>query len=247
MRVHNPYDAEVVRISRYTIDSGDRCSLHVHTGKTEAWLIVRGSGQARVGDVLVAVKEGDVVVTPPGREHDLRNTGPGPLVFANIVLPTGDAPITTRGSLALTTGALVITGGAGFVAIHAAEVALARGLGVTLLDIREPPPELLRLVPRAEVRLADIRDAQQVAAHIPARASVIHCAAVVGPAAGKADPVGTVDVNVMGTARLLDRIRSSGGRWSTSPRPRSTGTAQISPFSQRPTDRRRSGSMTPAS
>lgn len=95
VRVHNPYAADVVRISRYVVDPGDRCSLHVHTGKTEAWLIVQGQGEARVGDVVLAVVAGDVVVTPPGRAHDLRNTGALPLVFANVVLPTGDAPITT--------------------------------------------------------------------------------------------------------------------------------------------------------
>lgn len=95
VRVHNPYGADVVRISRYVVDPGDRCSLHIHTGKTEAWLIVQGRGEARVGDVVLAVEEGDVVVTPPGKAHDLRNTGTLPLVFANVVLPTGDEPVTT--------------------------------------------------------------------------------------------------------------------------------------------------------
>ena len=109
-------------------------------------------------------------------------------------------------------GPLVITGGAGFVAIHAAEAALARGLAVTLLDLREPPAELRRLVPGAAVVLADIRDPEAIAATVPTEATVIHCAAVVGPVAGRADPVGSVEVNVMGTARLLDRLRGGGGR-----------------------------------
>lgn len=109
-------------------------------------------------------------------------------------------------------GPLVITGGAGFVAIHAAEVALSRGLDVTLVDLREPPSELRRLVPRAAVMQADIRDPQAIAATIAPDATVIHCAAIVGPAAGRADPVGSVEVNVMGTARLLDRLRGGGGR-----------------------------------
>lgn len=96
VRVLNPYDTDVVKISRYRIDVGDRCSPHVHTGKTEAWVIVAGEGEARVGATSLAVREGDVIVTPPGQSHELRNTGKGPLVFVNVVLPTGDEPITTR-------------------------------------------------------------------------------------------------------------------------------------------------------
>lgn len=96
VRVLNPCDTEVVKISRYLVEVGDRCSRHVHTGKTEAWVIVAGQGEARVGLVVLTVGEGDVVVTPPGQPHELRNTGAVPLVFVNVVLPTGDEPITTR-------------------------------------------------------------------------------------------------------------------------------------------------------
>ncbi|WP_293868168.1 cupin domain-containing protein [uncultured Alsobacter sp.] len=96
VRVHNPYDAPATTISRYLVAPGDRCTLHVHTGKTEAWVITQGTGTATVGDVTIAVREGDIVVTPPGRPHDLVNLGQTPLVFVNVVLPTHDAPITTR-------------------------------------------------------------------------------------------------------------------------------------------------------
>ncbi|WP_293868170.1 NAD(P)-dependent oxidoreductase [uncultured Alsobacter sp.] len=107
---------------------------------------------------------------------------------------------------------VVITGGAGFVAIHAAEVALSRGIAVTLVDVRDPPPELARLVPGATMVRADIRDAEQVAGACPAGVPIIHCAALVGPQAGKAEPYRALEINVMGTARLLERVRDAGGR-----------------------------------
>ena len=95
IRWHNPHAAAVPHVSRYLVAPGDRCGLHVHTGKTEAWVIVQGVGEARIGDLAIAVADGDIVVTPPGQAHELINLGAVPLIFVNIVLPTGDAPITT--------------------------------------------------------------------------------------------------------------------------------------------------------
>ncbi|MGO4839861.1 cupin domain-containing protein, partial [Rhizobiaceae sp. 2RAB30] len=84
-----------VRISRYRVAPGASVSLHVHTGKAEYWVIVSGSGTVRVGDEQLDVIEGDIVATPPMRPHGLVNTGKVPLVFINIVQPTGEQPITS--------------------------------------------------------------------------------------------------------------------------------------------------------
>ena len=84
------------RISRYRVAPGEAVSMHVHTGKAEYWVIVVGSGAVRVGDQVIEVSEGDVVATPPGVPHALRNTGDVPLIFINIVQPTGDLPITSQ-------------------------------------------------------------------------------------------------------------------------------------------------------
>ena len=83
-------------ISRYRVDVGDAVSLHVHTGKAEYWVIVAGEGEVRLGEREMAVKEGDVIVTPPGLPHALRNTGTVVLDFLNLVQPVGDEAITTR-------------------------------------------------------------------------------------------------------------------------------------------------------
>ena len=83
------------RISRYRVAPGDEVSRHVHTGKAEYWVIVAGSGIARVGESSIPVSEGDIVATPPAVPHALLNTGDTPLIFVNIVQPTGNEPITT--------------------------------------------------------------------------------------------------------------------------------------------------------
>lgn len=83
-----------VRISRYRVAPGRSVSMHVHTGKAEHWVIVAGEGVVRVGEQSFAVKAGDVVHTPPTVPHGLTTTSAEPLVFLNIVQPTGE-PITS--------------------------------------------------------------------------------------------------------------------------------------------------------
>lgn len=89
-------DKPPMTVSRYKVEVGDTVSLHVHTGKAEYWVIVAGEGQVRLGDQEMAVKEGDVIVTPPEVPHALRNTGTMVLDFLNLVQPVGGGTITTR-------------------------------------------------------------------------------------------------------------------------------------------------------
>jgi mannose-6-phosphate isomerase-like protein (cupin superfamily) len=86
--------AAPMQVSRYLVAAGAVVTPHVHTGKIEYWLVVRGEGSARIGDQLLQVREGDIVATVPGVPHSLRNDGTGPLEFVNFVQPTGE-PITT--------------------------------------------------------------------------------------------------------------------------------------------------------
>jgi len=85
---------EPMKVSRYLVAAGAVVSPHVHTGKIEYWLVVRGEGIARIGDRQLPVGEGDIVATVPHVPHALHNTGSGPLEFVNFVQPTGE-PITT--------------------------------------------------------------------------------------------------------------------------------------------------------
>ena len=88
-------DPAPARISRYRVAVGETVSLHVHTGKAEYWVILRGTGTVRWGDSTIPVVEGDIVMTPPTIPHGLINTGCEELEFLNIVQPTGDGAITS--------------------------------------------------------------------------------------------------------------------------------------------------------
>ena len=82
-------------LSWYSIAPGAVCAAHVHTGKAETWLIVAGTGIARIGAREVAVAAGDAMVTIPGTPHELRNTSAVPLVFVNIVSIVTADPVST--------------------------------------------------------------------------------------------------------------------------------------------------------
>ena len=49
----------------------------------------------------------------------------------------------------------------------------------------------------------DIRDAEACRRHAAGVSAIVHCAAVVGPARSRIDPLLTLAVNVNGTAHLL--------------------------------------------
>ncbi|GAB5376798.1 MAG: hypothetical protein AcusKO_32600 [Acuticoccus sp.] len=83
-------------VSWYRLDPGGTCTLHVHTGKTETWLVVDGTGEARIGEAAVAIRPGDVLVTEPGTPHGMVNTGATALRFVNIVAVNGPDSISTR-------------------------------------------------------------------------------------------------------------------------------------------------------
>lgn len=106
-RVHGDLERQPVRlltpetplpqhVSWYRLAPGGTCTLHVHTGKTETWLVVEGTGEARIGEEAVAIRPGDVMVTAPGTPHGMMNTGTTPLAFVNIVALSGPDAVSTR-------------------------------------------------------------------------------------------------------------------------------------------------------
>lgn len=57
--------------------------FHYHCATEEALYVIRGSGEARIGEQRVPVREGDWVSFPvgPDHAHQMINTGAEPLVY----------------------------------------------------------------------------------------------------------------------------------------------------------------------
>jgi UDP-glucuronate 4-epimerase len=105
---------------------------------------------------------------------------------------------------------ILVTGGSGMLAQHVAEVAIGWGLGVTLADFAWPEERMW--IGGPERLTFDMRDRQACHKAVAGKRAVIHCAAVVGPARARADALITFDVNVGGTATLLEAAHAEGAR-----------------------------------
>jgi UDP-glucose 4-epimerase len=102
----------------------------------------------------------------------------------------------------------VLITGAGLIGAQTAHLLSAQGQGCTLFDLRPPPAEVLAL-PGVRFVRGDLTDAGAVAALFtdPPRA-VVHTAALLSTAL-RADPVRGLEVNVLGTLRLLEAARAA--------------------------------------
>jgi len=110
---------------------------------------------------------------------------------------------------------VLVTGGAGFIGSHTVDALLLRGYAVRVYDNLEPQvhgplreqgrwPEYLS--PEAERLLGDIRDREGLRRALEGVEAVIHLAARVGVGQSMYEIESYVDVNVRGTAVLLDLL-----------------------------------------
>ena len=112
---------------------------------------------------------------------------------------------------------VLVTGGAGFIGTHLVRRLAARGYPVTVLD-NERTGSLARLKARlpdgASVELVrgDVRNAETVRKLMVPDGFVVHLAAQVSVVESMERPLETLDINVAGTATLLEEARRSGIR-----------------------------------
>ncbi|MEO3752985.1 NAD-dependent epimerase/dehydratase family protein [Streptomyces sp. B6B3] len=105
---------------------------------------------------------------------------------------------------------VLVTGGAGFIGSHVVEELLALGREPVVLDTRGPDPDAVP-PPVAWVR-GDVRDPADLVRALAGADAVCHQAAMVGLGRDFADAPAYVEVNDLGTARLLAAMAEAGVR-----------------------------------
>ncbi len=107
---------------------------------------------------------------------------------------------------------ILVTGGAGFIGSHIVDLLVKKGHAVRVLDNLEPQvhgsekPNYLN--PKAEYQWGDVRDHAALAKALQGVESVFHEAAMVGVGQSMYQVDKYCDVNVQGTARLLEFLVS---------------------------------------
>src|ERR1043165_1554919 len=111
-------------------------------------------------------------------------------------------------------GALVITGGAGFLGTNIAQALAERGDDVLIFDnlsrlhVRENVTWLQRHYgDRLSMRVGDVRDATAVDDAVRGARAIVHLAAQVAVTTSVEDPVADFEVNARGTLNVLDAAR----------------------------------------
>lgn len=93
-----------VAIQTWELEPGGYEGMHAHHGDgmalEEFYLVLEGTAQMQVGGEHHLLGVGDSVLAPAGVEHDLRNTGEGPLRVLVVWGEAGSKDFSGFGSLA---------------------------------------------------------------------------------------------------------------------------------------------------
>lgn len=110
---------------------------------------------------------------------------------------------------------VLITGGAGFIGSHVADVFLSRGYDVAVLD-NFSSGRRENVDPRVRLHELDIRspDAARLVMQTPFDV-IVHLAAQIDVRKSVADPVMDASINICGTLNLVEALRQSGRGQST--------------------------------
>lgn len=108
--------------------------------------------------------------------------------------------------------AVAVTGGAGFIGSHLVDALVERGAKVTVLDDLSNGLESNLEHVRGRIRFLkdDIRDPEACREAVAGAQFVFHQAARGSVPRSMADPVGTIDINVRGTATVFAACRDEG-------------------------------------
>ena len=94
LKVHRPWGAyqsvdngERHQVKRITVRPGGRLSLQKHHHRSEHWIVVRGTAQVTVNELVTIVHENESIYIPIGAVHRLEN--PGKILLELIEVQTG--------------------------------------------------------------------------------------------------------------------------------------------------------------
>jgi len=82
----NLLDEEYTKVKKIVIKPGESPSYQYHFKRSEIWVIVKGTAQVKIDDVVHYYRVGDVIFIPKESKHQIKNIGEEELVFVEVQL-----------------------------------------------------------------------------------------------------------------------------------------------------------------
>ena len=82
----NLLDTDCCKVKQIIIESGQAPSYQYHFNRSEVWVVVKGTGELKLDDVVTPVSKGDVLQIPVKAKHQIKNTSDSDLVFIEVQL-----------------------------------------------------------------------------------------------------------------------------------------------------------------
>ena len=82
----NIFDASYTKVKEILIKPGEAPSYQYHHKRSERWVIVKGTAEIKLDDVVKTYGEGDVFHIPVKSKHQAKNIGDDDLVFIEVQL-----------------------------------------------------------------------------------------------------------------------------------------------------------------
>ena len=82
----NILDERYTKVKQIVIKPGQSPSYQYHHKRSEIWVIVKGTAEVRIDDVVTTHTVGDIIEIPIGARHQPINSGDEDLIFIEIQL-----------------------------------------------------------------------------------------------------------------------------------------------------------------
>jgi mannose-6-phosphate isomerase-like protein (cupin superfamily) len=82
----NILDEKYTKVKQIVIKPGESPSYQYHHKRSEIWVIVQGTAEVRLNDVIMIHGVGDIIKIPAESKHQPKNVGDDDLIFIEIQL-----------------------------------------------------------------------------------------------------------------------------------------------------------------
>ncbi len=82
----NLLDESYTKVKKIVINPGESPSYQYHLKRSEIWIVVKGTAEVKIDDVIMQHHVGDIIKIPVQAAHQITNIGDDELIFVEVQL-----------------------------------------------------------------------------------------------------------------------------------------------------------------